>query len=149
MVDHARYLRPRRQIAADISADREGACPRAGQHDGAAAFVAIELVPQQAELGEHRTRHRVEAWLVVDRYDRDMPPLLCKADFHQAGPRSIRSVPYTRRETKGEPDEGDGLPRMGRAGRAAVGEHPTARTAAGRGPYPGALRRGQFRRQPD
>src|SRR6516225_5528423 len=147
MVDHARYLRPRRQIAADISADREGACPRAGQHDGAVAFVAFDLVPKSAEFGEHRPRHRVEARLVIDRDDRDMPAVPPEPDFQQTGSRSIRPVRYTRRGTKGEPDEGDAVPGMGRARRIAAGGRLTARPAAGRGPHPGARDRGQFRRQ--
>src|SRR5215472_12424126 len=45
MVDHVRDLRPRRQIAGDIGADREGACPRAGQHDGTTASVTLQCVP--------------------------------------------------------------------------------------------------------
>src|SRR6516225_1682539 len=147
MVDHARDLGPRGQIAGDIGADRKGACPRTGQHNGAAASVMFQFGPQPAELGEHHPCHRVEAQLIIDRDDRDMPPVSCEADFHQTGSRSIRPVPYTRRVTKGEPDEGDAVPGMGRARRIAAGGRLTARPAAGRGPHPGARDRGQFRRQ--
>jgi hypothetical protein len=99
MVDHGRDIRPRRQIAGNIGTDRKGACPRAGQHDGTTASVTLQFVPQPAELGEHCPRHRVEAPLVIDRDDRDMFSVPCEADFHQAGSRSIRPVPYTRGET--------------------------------------------------
>src|SRR6516162_7732632 len=97
----------------------------------AAASVMFQFVPQPTELGEHRPCHHVEAQLIIDRDDRDMAPVSCEADFHQTGSRSIRPVPYTRRETKGEPDEGDAMPRLGRARCVAAGRRPTARAPVG------------------
>ena len=85
VVDHPRHFRPGRQIAADIGADRKGALTGAGQDDAAAIAVALQLVPEATELDQHLSRHGVEAWLIVDGDDRDVPAMPCESDLHRLG----------------------------------------------------------------
>src|SRR5258706_10469263 len=75
VVDHPRHFRPGRQIAADIGADGKGSLTGAGQDDAAAIAVALQLVPAASELDQHLSRQGVEARLVVNGDDRDVPAM--------------------------------------------------------------------------
>jgi hypothetical protein len=97
VVDHSRHLRPGRQIAADIGADGKGSQTGAGQDDAAAAAVALQLVPEATEFGQHLPRHGVEVPLVVDRDDGDMPVVPGETDLHHSGSSSTTTLPCARR----------------------------------------------------
>src|SRR5689334_21417382 len=75
MVDHPRHFRPDRQIAADVGADGKGSLTGAGQDDAAAVAVALQLVPEAAELDQHLSRHGVEVRLVIDGDDGNVPAM--------------------------------------------------------------------------
>ena len=87
MIDHPRHFRPGRQIAGDIGADGKGSLAGAGQDDAAAVAVALQLVPEAPELAQHCSRHGVEARLVVNGDDGDVPAMPGESDLHHSGSR--------------------------------------------------------------
>src|SRR5207244_12642565 len=87
VVYHSRHFRPGRQIAADIGADGEGSLTRAGQDDATAVAVALQLVPEASELDQHLSRHGVQARLVVNGDDGDVPAMPGESDLHHSGSR--------------------------------------------------------------
>jgi hypothetical protein len=49
--------------------------------------VALQLVPETSELAQHCSRHGVEARLVVNGDDRDVPAMPGESDLHHSGSR--------------------------------------------------------------
>ena len=86
VIHDLRHLGCRGQIAADVGAGAEGALAGAGQHD-AAGVVALQLVPQPPELRHHLPRHGVQARLVVNGDDGDVPAMPGESDLHHSGSR--------------------------------------------------------------
>jgi len=67
--------------------DGKGSLTGAGQDDAAAVAVVLQLVPEASELDQHSSRHGVEARLVVDGGDGDVPTVPGESDLRRSGSR--------------------------------------------------------------
>src|SRR5262249_16048875 len=65
-----------------VGTGSEGAVAGPGQ-DHAATGAVFEAVPHLRELGHHRSRHGIPAWLIVDRDDDDVRPVLTDLESHR------------------------------------------------------------------
>src|SRR4051812_25630819 len=84
MVDHSRDLGSCRQVAADIGTDGKGALADTGQYD-AATRVTLQFVPEPAEFAQHLSRHGIEARLIVDADNGNMPAMSGETNLPDSG----------------------------------------------------------------
>jgi hypothetical protein len=54
--------------------------------------VALQLVPEASEVDQHLSRQGVEARLVVNRDDGDMPAMPGESDLHHSGLQAASPV---------------------------------------------------------